>query len=119
MIPPLPLAALGATALRPAPVRHGGAAGKFEPAKCVAEGSEVVVVVNVRTILNAPIVKKGELAALLNELKDNELAKELHKATGIDVFNDVETIVLSGSGQNAKDAKVFVVIRGSLGPEKV
>ncbi len=102
-----------------APGRAPAAAGKFEPEKWVADGSDLVMVFNVRAMLDAPMVKKGGLPALKDALKNNEMANDVLKATGIDPFKDVDTILISGSATNAKDAKAYVVIRGSFDPDKV
>jgi hypothetical protein len=113
----LALAAVGLSSLSAAPVR--GPAGKFEVEKWVTDDSDVIMVFNVRTMLDAPMVKKGGLPALKEALKNNEMAKDLLKATGIDPFKDVESILMSGSAKDAKDAKVYVVVRGNFDPDKV
>jgi hypothetical protein len=112
------LVGLAASTLSAAPAAKAGA-GKFEVTKWVADGSDAVVVLNVRTLLDAPMVKKGGLPALKDALKNDENASAALKATGIDPFRDIDAIVISGSGKDAKDVKGYVVVRGTFDPEKV
>jgi hypothetical protein len=112
------LVAVFALSAGAAPVAERPAPGKFEPEKWIAEGSDVVMAINVRVMLDAPMMKKGGLPALKDALKSNEMAKNILKAAGIDPFKDIQTILVSGKGKDAKDAKAQIIIRGNFDPDK-
>jgi len=112
------LVAVFALAGGAAPVGPGAPAGKFEPEKWLADNSDVVMAINVRVLFDAPMMKKGGLPAIKDALKNNEMATGILKSAGIDPFKDIETILISGTGKDAKDAKVQIIIRGNFDPEK-
>jgi len=92
--------------------------GKLETEKWVVDGSDVVMAVNVRVMFDSPVMKKGGLPALKDALKSNEMATNILKAAGIDPFKDIDTILISGTGKDAKDAKAQIIVRGKFDPDK-
>jgi hypothetical protein len=112
------VALLAAFTLAASAAPAGPAPAKFEPEKWISEGSDVVMAINVRVMLDAPVMKKGGLPALKDALKNNEMASTILKSAGIDPFKDIDTILVSGSGKDAKDAKAQIVIRGTFDREK-
>ena len=107
------LAVLGLLAILPA---VGAANSKLLP-----DDTQVVFSINVRQILNSELVKANKDAmdqaklALENEAADNAAMKYL-KSTGFDIFRDLHSITVAGSGD--KEPTVFI-IRGSFDPAKL
>jgi len=88
-----------------------------QPDPLVPGDAEMVVAVNVRQMLDSPLVKKYSLGQMKAALKANEQAQKMLAATGVDPFKDVDRVVLAkGAGGNDK---VLVVVRGRFDPEKV
>jgi len=116
----LSLALLGMFALvgNAAPGAPAAPAGKFEPEKWLAESSDVVMAINVRVLLDSAMMKKGGLPAIKDALKNNEMATTILKSAGIDPFKDIDTILISGTGKDKKDARAQIIIRGNFDPEK-
>jgi hypothetical protein len=70
--------------------------------------TEIVIAVNVRQILDAPLVKK-DLEQLREHLsKSGEVQKTL-EALGFDPFKDLESITVAGVGANNPDRMLIVV----------
>jgi len=92
--------------------------GKLETEKWVVDGSDVVMAVNVRAMFDSPVMKKGGLPALKEALKNNAMASTILKSAGIDPFKDIHTILISGTGKDAKDAKAQIVVRGKFDTDK-
>jgi len=84
----------------------------------VPADAEIVVTVNVRQMLDSPLVKKHALKEMKEALKKNEQANQTMKAIGLDPFKDVNTVVIAGGGGTAAN-KVLVVVRGNFDPEKI
>ncbi len=81
--------------------------------------AEVVVAVNVRQMLQTPVVQKHALDPLKLVLKRNEELKQLLAAAGLDPLKDIDTIALSTSGNPTSTGKLLVVVRGHFDPDKV
>jgi hypothetical protein len=106
----LTLAAAWAAPAGAAPA--GGKLERFEAGKWLTENAQVVTVVNVRQILEAPIMKKGGLEDAKALLKKNEQIATVLQAAGIDPLKDVETVLASATLGGGKDLKALVVVRG-------
>src|SRR4051794_4636372 len=89
-----------------------------EPDKHIAPDCEGVLVVNVRQILNSPLVKKYGMAQIKEQLNSNEDAKKFIKATGLDPLKDLHSISVSGSAGGGKP-KFLVVVKGKFDVEKL
>jgi hypothetical protein len=98
----------------PAPARPPRA----EPDRLTPADAEVLVRVNVRQMLEAPLVKKRALDVLKGALAQREELRKMLAAAGIDPFKDVEAVTISLSGDPARDGKLVAVVRGTFDPAK-
>jgi hypothetical protein len=92
-----------AAGLSAAPAR----AGLLDP--YLPDDSEVVVTVNVRQLLDAPLVKKHALKKLQDLLKDFDQAESVLKDLGFDPFKDLERVTVASPGGTEKDRGLLIV----------
>jgi hypothetical protein len=86
--------------------------------KLLPGDAEGVLVVNVRQLLDSAVVKKFGLEPMKAALKkEDKVAKPLADA-GIDPFKDIDTILLTASG-NPADNKMLIVVRGRFDLDKI
>lgn len=112
----LEFAALGVAALFPVTVARAAA----KPDRLTPSDAEMVVQVNVRRMLQTPLVKKHALDPLKALLERRTETRQLLRAAGLDPFKDIDTIALCMSGRPLGGAgKLLVVVRGSFTPDKV
>jgi len=78
--------------------------------------TEQVVVFNVKQI-DAPLFKKYVLPDVQKNLKANRDYKQLQEATGLDVFKDVDSVVIANSGTTGK--KALLIVRGQFNQDKI
>jgi hypothetical protein len=90
-----------------------------QPDRLIPGDAEVVAAVNVRQLLQTPVVQKHALDPLKLGLKRNEELRQLLAAAGLDPLKDIDTIALSTSGNPTSTGKVLAVIRGQFDPDKV
>jgi hypothetical protein len=93
-----------------------------EPDKLLPSDSQVVVVLNVRQMLDSPLVQQFGLEKLKEELAKNEQASKALKAAGLDPFKDVDTITVAGAanlGGKKDDKNGLVVVRGRFDAAKI
>jgi hypothetical protein len=92
--------------------------------------AEVVVQINVRQLLQTPIVKKHALDPLKVLLQRNDEVKQLLAVAGLDPLKDIDTICLCMSGNPLSGAKLplgnplsggklLAVVRGSFDVDRV
>jgi hypothetical protein len=79
--------------------------------------AEMIMTVNVRGLLTAPLVKKHGLEELKAALQKNAEAQKALAAAGLDPFKDVDSLTLSNSG--GAGGKVLAVLRGRYDLDKV
>lgn len=90
-----------------------------DPDKLLPNDAEGVFVINVRQLLDSPVVKKFALQQMKAALaKDEKVARPL-AAAGIDPLKDVDTILVTGSLNPANANKALIVVRGRFDLEKV
>jgi hypothetical protein len=104
------LGALSATAAR--------AADAVEIDPLAPSDAVILAGLNIRTLLEAPLVKKEDLEKLKAALKNNAEAMKALNATGLDPFKDIDSITLAGSGGLA-NGKLLVVARGRFDLDKI
>ena len=56
------------------------------------DDTEVLVTVNVRQVLDSPLVKKSTLEKLREALKDIDMAEDVLKDLGFDPFKDLDRV---------------------------
>jgi hypothetical protein len=94
--------------------------GKFDPDKWLLPNSQMVMTINFRQMFDAAALKKGGgVAELRKKLDENKEAVAALKSAGIDPFKDIDAVVISASGKDAKDAKALIVVRGTFNHEKI
>lgn len=97
----------------------GGAGASTEaggPLSYVPAGSNVVAVIEVKKLLDAPAMKDGIEQAKAIAAGERDF-KQLQELTGIDPFKDVATVVIGGSTDD-KDGPAIVLV-GSFDAKKV
>jgi len=108
---------LKAFALAVAALALAGSARAVEADALVPEDAEALISVNVRQLLDSPLVQKYALEQLRTQLKQNNEAAKAFQALGLDPFKDVDSIVLTkGAGGNEK---ILVVVRGRFDLDKI
>jgi hypothetical protein len=108
-------AAVGLLALFP--VASAPAAAR--PDRLTPSNAEMVVQINVRQLLQTPLVKKHALGPLKSLLEHSPETRRLLRAAGLDPFQDIDTIALCASGHPLSGGKLLGVVRGSFSPDKV
>jgi hypothetical protein len=111
----LELAALGLAALLSVTPVQAAA----EPDRLTPSNAETVVQINVRQMLQTPLIKKRALDPLKAMLERSSETRRLLHAAGLDPFKDLDTISLCTSGRPLTGGKLLVVVRGSFAPDKV
>ena len=88
--------------------------------KLIPADSESVVGIQFKQILEAPILKKFGIDGLARlAVESSDEAQKLIKATGINPFNDLDSITIGSSGNPEKGIKAVVVLRGKFNPAKI
>jgi len=109
--------ALAALVVAGASAPRARAQDRINIGKWALEGSEFVSVLNVKQMLSSAVVKKA-IPEMKEALKNNEVANALLKEADLDPFNDIDSIILSGTGTTGKDAKILAVVRGRFDLDK-
>lgn len=99
-----------------APVGAAPAAPELD--RLTPSDTEMVVQVNVRQLLQTPLVKKHSLDPLKLLLQRNDEVKQLLAAAGLDPLKDIDTISLCTSGNPLSGGKLLAVVRGSFDVDK-
>lgn len=90
-----------------------------QPDRLTPSDAEMVVQVNVRQMLQTPLVKKHALDPLKALLERSSETSQLLRAAGLDPFKDIDSISLCTSGRPLAGGKLLIVVRGSFSPDKV
>src|SRR5947207_5565272 len=83
-----------------------------EPSKYLPGDTELVVYINARQILDAPLVKKYALERVKAALKESTDAQRFVTEAGLDPLKDVQSLLMASPGSAAAAEKVLVVARG-------
>lgn len=95
------LAAICFGTVRPAP------AADVDP--MLPSDTEIVAQVNVRQLLDSPLVKQHALELMKNALKSNPPVEAVFQELGLNPFTDVDSITLAGPGGNDPNKGVAIV----------
>jgi len=88
--------------------------------KWLLDNADFVFVLNFKQLVASDIMKKGGADSIRGAIKNNEQAKAIFDATGIDPLKDVDSLLVSGTlGAKASDSKGLVVVRGRFDPAKL
>jgi hypothetical protein len=90
-----------------------------ETSKWVLEGSELVLHINVRQVLNSAALKKGAIDAMKEAIDKDATAKMVFENIGLDPLKDIDSITLSGLAPAPKDVKGVLVVRGKFNLAKI
>ena len=110
------LVVVSAAKADPAPEPKGVTA---DDSKWLLSDAEFFVKFNIKQMMSSDLMTKGGIAAIKGAIKNNEKLKGLIEATDLDITKDIDSIMASGSGNSAKDAKALVVIRGKFNQVKM
>jgi hypothetical protein len=86
--------------------------------KLLPNQTELIVVVNVKQIVEAPLIKKHALERLRTLLKGNNEATKILESVGFDPFRDLTSITTATSGVSP-DAKFLAIVHGQFDPAKL
>src|SRR6516165_1850557 len=75
-----------------------------EPDKYLPNDTEAIVVLNVKQILDSPLVKKHLAEKIRDEIKNNAEVSKVLEALGFDPLKDLSSITIASSGLN-QDSK--------------
>jgi hypothetical protein len=84
----------------------------------VPSDAEILAGINVRSILDSPLMKKKGQEELKAALKKNADLMKVLDATGLDPFKDIDTITMANSG-GLTNGKVLLVARGRFNLDKI
>ena len=87
--------------------------------KWLLSDAEFFVKINIKQMMASDLMTKRGITALKDAIKNNEQLKTVLEAAELDITKDVDSIMASGSGKSAKDAKALVVIRGKFNQVKM
>jgi hypothetical protein len=85
----------------------------------VPSDAEMVAVINIRGMLDSPLIKKYGLEELKQALKQNSQVQALLTTAGIDPFKDLDSITVAASSPSPDNPKVFIVAKGNFDPAKI
>jgi hypothetical protein len=88
-----------------------------EPDKYLPNDTEAIVVLNVKQILDSPLVKKHLAEKIRDEIKNNAEVSKVLEALGFDPLKDLSSITIASSGLN-QDSKQAVIAHGQFDPAK-
>jgi hypothetical protein len=108
----------GLTALALAALIAAAPAWAAEPDAYLPANAELVLVINVRQILDSPVVKKYGLEEMKKAIAKEEKAQAFIKATGVDPLKDIDSILVANSG-GVEKGQTEIVVRGTFNPEKI
>ena len=110
------LVIVGSAKADPAPAPKGVTA---DDTKWLLPDAEFFVKFNIKQMMSSDLMTKGGIDALKDAIKNNGQLKGVIEATGLDITKDLDSIMASGLGNSAKDAKALVDIRGKFNRAKM
>jgi len=81
--------------------------------------SEVVVSVNIKQILESPLVKKHAADMVDQAIANSKEAKQLMEISGLDPRKDVSRVIMSLSGSDPSSMEAVVLVEGTYDPAKL
>jgi hypothetical protein len=98
-------------------ITTAGAVQAAEVEKFLPDGSVFVITVNVRQLLDSPIIKNHLLDKLQAALKESGEVGETLNSLGIDPLKDITRITAASTGTN-QDSKGLIILSGNFDPAK-
>lgn len=97
-----------------------GAAKAVDVDKLIPTDVESLASVQFKQVLEAPLLKKFGVDGLLRlAVESNDEAQKIIKATGINPFQDLDSLTIGTSGNPEKGIKAIMILRGKFDPEKI
>lgn len=96
----------------------GMTAAAPQPDRLAPGDANLLISVNVRQALSAPLVKKYALAELQKALKRDERVAGALAAAGLDPLRDLDSVTVTVAG-DLPHPRIFAVLRGRFDPEKM
>jgi hypothetical protein len=93
------------------------AARAASPDNLIPGDSTLVMTINVKQILDAPLVKKHGVPAAKEALKGIDEANEILKDLGFDPFTDLDRVTFASPGGTDKD-RGLIIVRGRFDVDK-
>ena len=81
--------------------------------------TDLILSLNVRQVLDSPVVKTYALDLIKTTLAGNKGVEEVLKAVGIDLLTDIGRMTIGGSLDDLKNPKGVVVIEGKFDVQKI
>jgi hypothetical protein len=89
-----------------------------EPDKLAPADTEAVMVLNLRQMLDSPLVKKEDLDKAKEAMKQNPQVQQILTATGFDPLKDLNRVTLTAAF-DTKEPRVLVIARGRFDVDKI
>lgn len=77
--------------------------------KLLPNDTEILVTINLRQILDSPLVKKYALEHMKTALKSNRETEQVLDALGLDPLTDVNSIAIAGPGGEDPEKGLFII----------
>lgn len=90
-----------------------------EPDKFLPNDSEMVMGLNVKQMINSPVVKKYALDQIKIAMMGNADVQKFLKALDFDPLTDVDSMLVSASNLANPNNKVLIVVRGKFDQAKI
>jgi hypothetical protein len=88
-----------------------------EVERLLPEKTETILVINVKQLLESPLIKKHALELARGALKQNEQVSKIFEALGFDPFRDVTSVTVATTGAGP-DAKGLAIVHGQFDTAK-
>lgn len=90
-----------------------------DDAKWLMPDADYFLKVNLKQALGADVMTAGGAAAMKDIFNNNAQFKSVLDSTGVDLTKDLDSLLVTGLGISAKDAKYLAVFRGSFKQDKI
>ncbi len=110
--PPSPGTRLGLAVLLASALAAPARAGDVD--RYLPEDTEVVVAVNVRQLLDSPLVQKHALTLAREALRSVDMVEDVLKDLGFDPFKDLDRLVAASPGGKTDTDRGLLVARGKF-----
>jgi hypothetical protein len=114
----LALAMVVAVQTSAAPI-PGVKAGGEDGDKWLLDNADAVVIFNFKQLFESKLMKAGYTKQLQDAIKNNDQAKEVADKLGLDITKDIDSLIISASGDSKENAKARIVMKGNFDVEKL
>lgn len=82
--------------------------------KLLPDDTEYVVSVNVKQIMESPLIKKHALEKLRAHIKENSEVSKILETLNFDPLKDLSSVTTAGQGTGPVDMKAYIIARGNF-----